>query len=139
MSDADRSIESLEQLQRAGFQIAVDDFGTGYSSMSYLKRLPVQKLKIDRSFVCDLGADPKSDAIVRSVIALAHGLGMIVVAEGVESAQQLECLRDFDCDQYQGYLFSRPRSASDILELLRRRPIPVDQPAVDQRRLGFIG
>jgi diguanylate cyclase (GGDEF)-like protein len=139
MSDADRSVESLEALHRSGFQIAVDDFGTGYSSMSYLKRLPVRKLKIDRSFVSDLGADLKSDAIVRSVISLAHGLGMVVIAEGVETARQLECLRDFGCDQYQGYLFSRPRSAADVSGLLQRRAVPVDQPADLRRRLGLIG
>jgi diguanylate cyclase (GGDEF)-like protein len=139
MSDADRAIESLEQLHRSGFQIAVDDFGTGYSSMSYLKRLPVRKLKIDRSFICDLGNDLKSESIVRSVIALAHGLGMIVIAEGVETARQLERLHDFECDQYQGYLFSHPRSAADIVELLRRRPVPIEEPAAYQRRLGFIG
>jgi diguanylate cyclase (GGDEF)-like protein len=139
MSDADRSIESLEQLDRFGFQIAVDDFGTGYSSMSYLKRLPVRKLKIDRSFVSDLGNDLKSESIVRSVIGLAHGLGMMVIAEGVETARQLECLHDFECDQYQGYLFSRPRNAADILELLRRRPVPIVEPTAYQRRLGFIG
>jgi EAL domain-containing protein (putative c-di-GMP-specific phosphodiesterase class I) len=139
MSDADRSIESLEQLHRFGFQIAADDFGTGYSSMSYLKRLPVRKLKIDRSFVSDLGNDLKSESIVRSVIGLAHGLGMIVIAEGVERARQLECLHDFECDQYQDYLFSRPRNAADILELLRRRPVPIVEPAAYQRRLGFIG
>ena len=139
MSDADRSIESLEQLHGAGFQIAVDDFGTGYSSMSYLKRLPVRKLKIYRSFISDLGTDLKSESIVRSVIALAHGLGMVVIAEGVETARQLECLHDFECDQYQGYLFSRPRNAADIVELLRRQPVPLAEPAVYQRRLGFIG
>jgi diguanylate cyclase len=139
MSDADRSIERLEQLHRSGFQIAVDDFGTGYSSMSYLKRLPVRKLKIDRSFISDLGHDRKSDSIVRSVIALAHGLGMLVVAEGVETARQLECLRDFDCDQYQGYLYSRPRSASDITELLHQRAVLLEEPATYQRRFRFIG
>jgi diguanylate cyclase (GGDEF)-like protein len=139
MSDADRSIERLEQLHRSGFQIAVDDFGTGYSSMSYLKRLPVRKLKIDRSFVSDLSSDRKSDSIVRSVIALAHGLGMIVIAEGVETARQLDCLREFECDQYQGYLFSHPCSAGEILELLRRRAVPVEEPSSYQRRLKFIG
>jgi diguanylate cyclase (GGDEF)-like protein len=139
MSDADQSIQSLEQLHDAGFQIAVDDFGTGYSSMSYLKRLPVRQLKIDRSFISDLGNDLKSESIVRSVIGLAHGLGMVVIAEGVETTRQLECLHDFECDQYQGYLFSRPRNAADIAELLRRSPVPLAEPAVYQRRLGFIG
>jgi diguanylate cyclase (GGDEF)-like protein len=122
MSDADRSIEILDQLDRCGFKIAVDDFGTGYSSMSYLKRLPVRKLKIDRAFVSDLGADPRSDAIVRAVIALAHGLKMSVIAEGVETNEQLRRLSAYGCDQYQGYLFSKPRAGGDIAELLRRQP-----------------
>lgn len=123
MSDAYRSTETLEELHRSGFQIAVDDFGTGYSSMSYLKRLPVAELKIDRSFIIDLGESAKSDSIVKAVISLAHGLGMIVVAEGVETAVQRSLLRDFGCDQFQGYLFSRPRPAAEIAELLAAAPI----------------
>jgi diguanylate cyclase (GGDEF)-like protein len=126
MSDAHRSIETLEQLHRLGFRVAVDDFGTGYSSMSYLKRLPVSKLKIDRSFVSDLGASAKSDSIVKAVISLAHGLGMIVIAEGVETMAQRSILRAFDCDQFQGYLFSRPRNATDIAELLSAKPQPIE-------------
>jgi EAL domain-containing protein (putative c-di-GMP-specific phosphodiesterase class I) len=122
MSDADQAIEVLERLHRAGFEVAVDDFGTGYSSMSYLKRLPVGKLKIDRSFVNDLGSSAKSDSIVKAVIALAHGLGMTVVAEGVETPRQLALLRAFGCGQYQGYLYSRPRTAADMVELLARPP-----------------
>lgn len=124
MSDPDKAIAVLEQLHESGFQVAVDDFGTGYSSMSYLKRLPVGKLKIDRSFVNDLGASAKSDSIVKAVIALAHGLNMTVVAEGVETALQLAFLRAFGCDQYQGYLYSRPRNAADVVEFLAREPQP---------------
>jgi diguanylate cyclase len=127
MSDAHRSIEILEALHRAGFKVAVDDFGTGYSSMSYLKRLPVSKLKVDRSFVSDLGSSVKSDAIVRAVIALAHGLGMVVVAEGVETKSQRFILNSFGCDQYQGYLFSRPQSADDIEALLKLQPQAIEE------------
>jgi diguanylate cyclase len=126
MTDAHRSFEILEALHRAGFKVAVDDFGTGYSSMSYLKRLPVSKLKIDRSFVGDLGSSVKSDSIVKAVIGLAHGLGMVVVAEGVETKSQRFILNSFGCDQYQGYLFSRPKAASDVEALLKMRPHPLD-------------
>jgi diguanylate cyclase (GGDEF)-like protein len=126
MSDAVRAIEVLEELHSAGFRVAVDDFGTGYSSMSYLKRLPVSKLKIDRSFVSDLGSSAKSDAIVRAVISLAHGLGMTVIAEGVETVAQRQILRSFGCDQLQGYLISRPKNVSDIAELLVSAPHALD-------------
>jgi diguanylate cyclase (GGDEF)-like protein len=127
MSDAHRSFDTLEKLHRLGFKVAVDDFGTGYSSMSYLKRLPVNKLKVDRSFVSDLGASTKSDSIVKAIISLAHGLGMTVVAEGVETKAQRYLLAEFGCDQFQGYLFSRARNAADIVELLRAEPQPVEE------------
>jgi diguanylate cyclase len=139
MTRVDRSAEILEELHRSGFEVAVDDFGTGYSSLSYLKRLPVGKLKIDRSFVTDLGQNAKSDSIVRAVIVLAHGLGMSVVAEGVETAPQLACLREFDCDQYQGYLCSRPKSAADIAPLLHRAPQPADAPLIEHWLLESTG
>ncbi len=138
MSDADRSIETLHQLTRLGLHIAVDDFGTGYSSIGYLKRLPVSILKIDRSFVIDLGTSTKSNAIVKAVISLAHSLGMSVVAEGVETEAQLSHLRDFGCDQYQGYLFSRPQPAVDITVLLRRNPPSVDDATDEQILLGSV-
>jgi diguanylate cyclase (GGDEF)-like protein len=127
MSDPERSTEILEQLRRAGLKIAVDDFGTGYSSLNYLKRLPIDKLKIDRSFVSDLGTSIQSESIVRAVISLAHGLGMGVIAEGVETSTQLNCLHAFGCDQYQGYLYSRPRKAVEIVEFLRRAPQPIPE------------
>ncbi len=139
MSNPERSEETLEQLHRCGLQIAVDDFGTGYSSMSYLKRLPVSKLKIDRSFISDLGTNVKNDSIVSAVIDLAHGLGMNVIAEGVETIPQLACLRAFGCDQYQGYLYSRPRHAAEIPELLRRAPAPAIEPLVEEWLLGSAG
>jgi EAL domain-containing protein (putative c-di-GMP-specific phosphodiesterase class I) len=94
--------------------------------MSYLKRLPISKLKIDRSFVSDLGSSVKSDSIVKAVIALAHGLGMVVVAEGVETKSQRFLLNSFGCDQYQGYLFSRPQRAEDIEALLSGPPQPIE-------------
>jgi diguanylate cyclase (GGDEF)-like protein len=127
MSDAHRSFDTLERLHRLGFKVAVDDFGTGYSSMSYLKRLPVNKLKVDRSFVSDLGASTKSDSIVKAIISLAHGLGMTVVAEGVETKAQRYLLAEYGCDQFQGYLFSRARNAVDIVDLLKAEPQPLEE------------
>jgi len=119
MGYADQSIDTLKRLASLGLQIAVDDFGTGYSSISYLKQLPVNILKIDRSFIVDLGASTKSNAIVKAVVSLAHSLDMLVVAEGVESEEQLEQLRSFGCNQYQGFLFSRPQAAGNLASLLR--------------------
>jgi diguanylate cyclase len=138
MSDTDRSIHTLDQLHRSGLQIAVDDFGTGYSSMSYLKRLPVSKLKIDRSFVNDLGTSAKNDSIVKAVIDLAHGLGMTVIAEGVETMAQLSCLYDLGCDQFQGYLCSRPRNPVEIVEVLRRIPQPIGDSRVQEWLVGSV-
>ncbi|MGA2342852.1 MAG: EAL domain-containing protein, partial [Steroidobacteraceae bacterium] len=136
MRDAHRSTEILDQLHGSGFQIAVDDFGTGYSSMNYLKQLPVSKLKIDRSFIHDLGTGAKNDSIVRAVIALAHGLGMIVVAEGVETKAQLSGLLAYGCDQYQGYYCSKARTAAEIAEYLRREPQPLQKADLEQWLVG---
>jgi diguanylate cyclase len=139
MADANRAIDTLEQLHQSGFRVAVDDFGTGYSSINYLKRLPVSKLKIDQSFIGDLGTSVKSDSIVKAVITLAHGLGMSVIAEGVETAAQLSFLRAFGCDQYQGYLYSRPRNAAEIVEYLLRKPEPFEGYVNEELLLGSAG
>jgi EAL domain-containing protein (putative c-di-GMP-specific phosphodiesterase class I) len=136
MSDGDRSTAILDQLHNFGLQIAVDDFGTGYSSMSYLKRFPVSKLKIDRSFINDLGSSAKNDSIVKAMIQLAHGLGMIAIAEGVETMAQLSCLHALGCDQFQGYLCSRPRNSVEIAEVLRRDPQPVAKFGIEEWLLG---
>jgi diguanylate cyclase (GGDEF)-like protein len=118
MSNAERSVAMLEQLSRLGVLVAIDDFGTGYSSMSYLQRFPIDKLKIDRSFIRDLDSNPDDVAIVRAIISLAHGLRLKVVAEGVESDAQLDILRRMGCDQYQGCLRSPAVPAAQIAGLL---------------------
>ena len=119
MQDADFTLAILKDLKRMGVRISLDDFGTGYSSLSHLKNFPIDTLKIDRSFVKDLASDPKEEPIVSAIIALAHGLGMDVVAEGVETAAELAILRKHHCDKMQGYLFSRPIPVPDFESLLR--------------------
>jgi diguanylate cyclase (GGDEF)-like protein/PAS domain S-box-containing protein len=122
MQDSRSSLEVLRALKRVGVQLAIDDFGTGYSSLSYLQRFPVDILKVDCSFIEQLGVRPQSEEIVSSVISLAHALGLEVVAEGVETVQQLEILRSLGCDLAQGYLFSVPRPASEIADSF---PLPM--------------
>ena len=120
MHDAPRLIRMLEELRQLGVQISVDDFGTGYSSLSYLKRFPVHRLKIDRSFVADVTRNPDDAAIVRTIIALGHNLGLCVVAEGVESDAQLEFLRANGCDEMQGFYFGLPLPVDRFEETLTR-------------------
>jgi EAL domain-containing protein (putative c-di-GMP-specific phosphodiesterase class I) len=108
MSDVDSAIAILRNLKGLGIHISIDDFGTGYSSLSYLRRFPIDVLKIDQSFVKDLTVDADNAAIVVSIISLAHSLRLLVIAEGVETAEQLAFLRTHGCDQMQGYYFSRP-------------------------------
>ncbi len=122
MSQAEQTIDILKELHVAGIKIAVDDFGTGYSSLAYLKRFPIDALKIDQSFVRNIATDPDDAAIVMAVITLAHTLGIKVIAEGVETAEQLQFLHLNRCDEIQGYFFSRPVSASEIANLLRDNP-----------------
>jgi diguanylate cyclase (GGDEF)-like protein len=119
MSDPEEAIAILEQLSAMGVLVSVDDFGTGYSSMSYLRRFPIDKLKIDRVFISDITARPEDASIVRAIVSLAHSLRLKVVAEGVESEGQLDFLKAVGCDEYQGYHFSRPLSASAFEALIR--------------------
>jgi EAL domain-containing protein (putative c-di-GMP-specific phosphodiesterase class I) len=102
------SINCLLELKRLGVRIALDDFGTGYSSLSYLSRLPVDRLKVDQTLTKQMATDKKSAAIVRTIISLGKDLGLTVIAEGVETAEQLEMLRNLGCDQAQGFLLGRP-------------------------------
>ncbi|HEU5133524.1 MAG TPA: EAL domain-containing protein [Steroidobacteraceae bacterium] len=115
--------DALETLRDLGVKIAIDDFGTGYSSLSYLKRWRVDSLKIDRSFVRDIATDPSDHAIVSAIVAMARSLNIQVVAEGIETWQQLEILRNMGCSLAQGFLFARPCPASDALRYLRVEPL----------------
>jgi EAL domain-containing protein (putative c-di-GMP-specific phosphodiesterase class I) len=121
MEHADATLASLHDLSAMGIQLAIDDFGTGYSSLSYLTRFPIDTLKIDRSFVRDITRDSDDAAIVQAVIAMARSLALTVVAEGVETREQLEFLRRNRCDEIQGYYFSRPLSAEALGQLLREQ------------------
>ena len=120
MAHADQSIALLDRLRRLGMRILVDDFGTGYSSLAYLKRFPIDTLKIDQGFIRDLATDSDDRVITRAIIGLAHSLNLRVIAEGVETEEQLAFLREEECDEAQGYLFSKPLPASQVTKLLQR-------------------
>jgi EAL domain-containing protein (putative c-di-GMP-specific phosphodiesterase class I) len=118
MADPESSLATLHALKDMGFGLAIDDFGTGYSSLSYLKQLPLDKLKIDRTFVQHMDTRGDDATIVRSTIHLAHDLGMTVVAEGVESAEHTAMLRDMGCECLQGFYFGRPAPAHTAVAVL---------------------
>jgi EAL domain-containing protein (putative c-di-GMP-specific phosphodiesterase class I) len=119
MENPERAIGQLQALRDLGIQLAIDDFGTGYSSLAYLKRLPIQVLKLDRTFVRDIETDPSDAEISAATLALAHNLGLKVVAEGVETEAQRAYLIQHQCDFMQGYLFSEPLPAEEALNYLR--------------------
>jgi diguanylate cyclase (GGDEF)-like protein len=119
MSDPEQSVAILEQLSAMGVLVSVDDFGTGYSSMSYLRRFPIDKLKIDRVFINEIASRPEDASIVRAIVSLAHSLNLKVVAEGVETLAQLDFLKTAGCDEYQGYHYSRPLPADQFQRLMR--------------------
>ena len=117
-SDMNRTIQIQNSIRSLGISISIDDFGTGYSSLSYLKKFPIQNLKVDRSFVSDVANNQDDASIVQAIIALGHTLGLKVVAEGVETKEQLDFLKDLDCNEYQGYYFHAPMPAEDFTRLL---------------------
>jgi diguanylate cyclase (GGDEF)-like protein/PAS domain S-box-containing protein len=124
METPEVTVALLRQFRALGVELAIDDFGTGYSSLSRLKLLPIQRIKLDRSFVRDIETDPNDAAICRATIALAHSLGLELVAEGVETAAQLQYLQALGCDHIQGYYFSRPLPAEELVAYLQGFPAP---------------
>jgi EAL domain-containing protein (putative c-di-GMP-specific phosphodiesterase class I) len=120
MRDIEENIKKLSAIREMSVQIAIDDFGTGYSSLAYLAKLPVNALKIDRSFIITMTSNPQSMTIVSTIISLAHSLDLKVIAEGVEAEEQAKYLRLLSCDEMQGYLFSRPVPPDEVEDLLNR-------------------
>jgi len=128
--DAGHAVENLQLLHSLGCRLAIDDYGTGYSSLAYLRRLPMSELKIDKSFVQRMARDASDEVIVRSTIELAHNMGLVVVAEGVEDEATLERLRALGCDMAQGFFLSRPLPASEVPAWMRNFvPIRATEPA----------
>jgi EAL domain-containing protein (putative c-di-GMP-specific phosphodiesterase class I) len=127
-------------LRDLGVTLVLDDFGTGYSSLSYLRHLPLDRLKIDRSFVTNIDQDPTNRSIVEAVVALGHGLGMRVVAEGIERPEEAATLTTLGCDLGQGYLWARPAPAAAMTQVLRRWQSAPSQPALPgtDRRVGRV-
>lgn len=119
LRDYQTTVTTLDALYSMGVQIAIDDFGTGYSSLAYLSQFPVSKLKIDKSFVAAVTTDQRSAAISRAIVTLAHNLGMRVIAEGIETVEQLDYLRDLNCDEIQGYLLARPLTVNESVRFMK--------------------
>ena len=118
MGDAEKSGQVLAQLKALGVRLSIDDFGTGYSSLSRLRRIPVDTLKIDRAFIMNMDTDPENREIVRTIIMLAHNLGLKVVAEGTETEAHISQLKQLNCEMAQGYLYSKPADDRAMLKLL---------------------
>jgi diguanylate cyclase (GGDEF)-like protein len=129
IDDAPRALSILRRLKALGVRIAMDDFGTGYSSLSYIQSFRFDKIKIDRGFISNMGHNPQSTAIIRAIIGLAHGLQLPVIAEGVETEEQLAFLKRESCDEIQGYLIGRPKPICDYAELIGYSPQPKKQVA----------
>lgn len=119
MHNQEQAIHMMDGFREAGFALSIDDFGTGYSSLAYLKRFPVDSVKVDRSFIKDIPEDPNDTAIVQAIVAMAHTLGLKVIAEGVDAETQLQTLKEFRCDEYQGYFFSKAIPLKEFQQLLQ--------------------
>lgn len=135
MVNAEHTIEVLSSLKQMGIKVAIDDFGTGYSSLAYLKRFPIDKLKIDIAFVRDIITNPDDAAIAQAIISMAHSLHMLVIAEGVETRAQMAYLRRHRCDEIQGFHFSRSLTADALGDLVRANRSQPDAPAADDRNV----
>jgi EAL domain-containing protein (putative c-di-GMP-specific phosphodiesterase class I) len=120
LEDVEIVIERMQQIKALGVTFSLDDFGTGFSSLSYLKRLPLSEVKIDRTFVRDIATDPSDEAIVRAIISMSESLGIEVIAEGVETQTQIDFLKSNGCTRYQGYLFGKPMAIQDWGGFLHR-------------------
>ena len=119
LSNADVVFETLRNLKRMGLRLTIDDFGTGYSSLNYLKQFPVNKLKIDRSFIREIAVDSDDAAITIAIISMAKSLNLKVIAEGVEDKAQMSFLREHECDEMQGFFFSKPLVVEKVADKLR--------------------
>jgi EAL domain-containing protein (putative c-di-GMP-specific phosphodiesterase class I) len=128
MADAESASQTLAAIRSLGVHLAIDDFGTGYSSLAYLRRFPVEVLKIDRSFVAGLGSDREDEAIVAMIVSLARTLDLLLIAEGVETADQLERLRRLGCSTVQGYYYGRPVAAEHAWDALAESDERADLP-----------
>jgi EAL domain-containing protein (putative c-di-GMP-specific phosphodiesterase class I) len=137
VDDPAQAQSNIDRLHAQGCRISIDDFGTGYSSLAYLKRLRVDELKIDKSFVIGMAADPSDAVIIRSTIDLGHNMGLKVVAEGVETEAALKQLKAMGCDLAQGYLMSRPLPAADLVKWIAETPWLSDQ-TVRPRALSVV-
>jgi EAL domain-containing protein (putative c-di-GMP-specific phosphodiesterase class I) len=124
LNDNEQTLQTLHRLRAIGIRISMDDFGTGYSSLSYLRAFPFDKIKIDRSFMRDLDSRGDSLAIIKAVIGLGHSLGMSTTAEGVETEEQLQAVREQGCNEVQGFLFSAPLEPMQVLSLLAKEGRP---------------
>ncbi len=138
MREPEQIIRTLTALREVGIRIAIDDFGTGYSSLAYLRRLPINELKIDRSFISDLDKGGESSAIVKAIVALGHSLGMEVVAEGVETESQLRQLTELECDRIQGFLLGRPMEYAELAQRWERTPKRLSSSGQDPLKQGIV-
>jgi len=129
LDGAELAIELIDTLRGHGVRVALDDFGTGFSSLSYLRDLPIDKVKLDRSFICDTLHNPRSAAIVQGIITMAHHMGLVVVAEGIETVEQQQELARRGADLLQGYLFSRPLPLAGLAALPERLPAAPSSPS----------